>query len=167
MVMQKGEVRVRKAERADMQSVVELSFALFQEDAGQRDPFVNLDWPRQEGEEYYAGIASGHHSVCFVAEVDGSVVGFLTGYVEKMTSLRPVPMAELESMFVRKSFRGQRIGTQLVDSFLAWCREKGTQRVSVTAYSANSRAIEFYKGLGFEPRNLTLEVGLDRQEVEP
>lgn len=49
----------------------------------------------------------------------------------------------------------------LARGFLAWCQEKGAQRVSVTAYAANVRAVEFYRRLGYEPRNVTLELGLD------
>ena len=159
--MRGREILVRKATQKDIQSIVDLSVALFQEDAGQRDPFMNLNWPRQEGEEYYTGMALGHDSVCLVAEADGTVVGFLTGYTRKLDSMRPVQRAELESMFVERGFRGQQVGTNLARGFLAWCQEKRAQRVSVTAYAANVQAVEFYRRLGFEPRSVTLELSLD------
>jgi ribosomal protein S18 acetylase RimI-like enzyme len=38
--------------------------------------------------------------------------------------------------------------------------------VSVAAYAANVQAIRFYSRLGFQPRNLTLELSLDSQEVK-
>jgi len=154
-------ILVRKATQKEIQAVVDLSIALFREDAGQRDPFMNLNWPRQEGKEYYTGMALGEDSVCLIAEVDGAVVGFLTGYTSKPDSLRPVQLAELESMFVEREFRGQQVGTRLATGFLAWCQEKGAQRVSVTAYASNVRAVEFYRRLGFEPRNVTLEMSLE------
>jgi hypothetical protein len=50
-------VVTRKATRSDMRTVVELSAALFQEDAGQRDSFMNLEWPRLEGEEIYTAMS--------------------------------------------------------------------------------------------------------------
>lgn len=153
-------VITRKASKADLRSIVALSSALFQEDAGHRDPFMNLRWPEEEGEEYYAGIISGLDSVCLVVEVGGSIAGFLTGYLHERTSLRPVALAEMESMFVIQEFRGQGVGTHLVNSFLKWCQTRGAQRVSVTAYSDNAGAIAFYNALGFEPRNLTLEQGV-------
>jgi GNAT superfamily N-acetyltransferase len=154
-----GKARIRRAREKDVPVLVELSFALFQEDAGQRDPPMKFDWPREEGEVYYAGIIVGHGSVCIVAELCGNVVGYLTGYVREMTHLRPVELAELESMFVRKEHRNHGVGRQLVNSFLEWCKEKGAQRVSVSAYVSNERAIDFYMGQGFEPRSLTLELG--------
>jgi len=62
---------------------------------------------------------------------------------------------------VKREFKGQQVGTHLAKVFLAWCQGKGAQRVSVTAYATNVRAVEFYRRLGFEPRNLTLKLGLD------
>ncbi len=70
-----GQARIRRATETDVPVLVELSSALFQEDAGQRDPLMNLDWPREEGEAYYAGMIAGHCSVCIVAELCGNVVG--------------------------------------------------------------------------------------------
>ena len=45
-----GEVSIRRADEKDVSEIVELSYALFQEDAGQRDPWMNLNWPREEGD---------------------------------------------------------------------------------------------------------------------
>jgi ribosomal protein S18 acetylase RimI-like enzyme len=160
-MMSAERVTIRRASEADLHAVVKLSCALFQEDAGQRDPSMNLDWPKEEGETYYAGLIAGHGSVCIVAELSGNVVGYLTGYVRKMTRLRPMRLAELESMFVQNEFRGRDVGRQLVNSFLDWCREKGAQRVGVSAYVANDGAVAFYIALGFEPQRLTLELGLE------
>jgi GNAT superfamily N-acetyltransferase len=154
-------VAIRKAEEKDVGSIVELSSALFQEDAGQHDPFMNLNWPREEGDEYYTKTISGENSVCMLAVADGTAVGFLTGYVKGEASIRPVCQAELESMFVAEAFRGQGVGSGLAQAFLDWCRQRGVQRVTVTAYWANVGAIEFYKRLGFEPKELTLELGID------
>ena len=154
-------MNIRKAKEKDIGEIVELNYALFQEDAGQRDPFMNLNWPREEGDEHFSRLVSGDHSVCLLAEIDGKIVGYLAGYTMDATSLRPVNLAELESMFVRQEFRGQGVGTALANEFMKWSKQKGAQRVSVTAYAANEKAVEFYKGLGFEPRNLSLELGIE------
>ncbi len=154
------EVSIRRAKEKDISEIVELSYALFQEDAGQRDPFMNLNWPREGGDEHFSRLVSGDHSVCFLAEMDGEIVGYLVGYAMDATSLRPVKLAELESMFVRKEFRSQGVGGALANEFTKWSKQEGAQRISVTAYAANVGAVEFYKRLGFEPRNLSLELGI-------
>ena len=159
--MARPKVRVREATEADVASVVELSSALFQEDGGQRDPWMNLDWPKQEGAAYYSGHISGEDSLCLLAEVGDRVVGFLTGYVRGWSNLRPIRLAELESMFVTEEYRGGGIGAQLVREFVEWCRGKRVEGISVTAYWAKEGALRFYRRLGFEPRNVTLEWGED------
>jgi GNAT superfamily N-acetyltransferase len=93
--------------------------------------------------------------------VDGEITGYLVGYTMPVTDLRPVKIAELESMFVREDARGQGIGKRLVEAFIKWSLQEGAQRASVTAYAANGKAIAFYKRLGFEPRNVSLELGLE------
>jgi GNAT superfamily N-acetyltransferase len=95
-----------------------------------------------------------------LAERKGQAIGYLVGYLKPSSSLRPVRIAELESMYVGEEHRSQEVGQQLVSRFLEWVREQGAERVSVTAYVANEGAVSFYKRMGFIPKNLTLELGL-------
>ena len=158
--MTETRLEIRQAGKDDVAQIVELNFGLFQEDAGQRDPFMNLNWPKKEGEDHFSNLVSGANSICLLVECDGEAVGYLVGYVRKKTSLRPVEIAELESMYVKKEFRRRGVGGRLAKEFLEWCKARGVQRVSVTAYAANEAAIAFYERLGFEPKRLSLEVGL-------
>ncbi len=89
------EIPVRRAVQGDMRAIVGLSAVLFREDAGGRDPSVNLDWPREEGHGHFADLVAGEASVCLLAEV-GGVVGYLAARVREGTGLRPVRVAELE-----------------------------------------------------------------------
>lgn len=153
-------VTIRRAGEADVPIIVELNYALFQEDARQRDPFMNLNWPREEGQEYFTKLLKNEKSLGLLAERNGEVIGYLVGYLMRSSRLRPVKLAELESMYVREEYRSQGVGRQLVERFLEWIREQGGERVSVTAYAANERAIAFYRKMGFAPKSLTLELGL-------
>ena len=146
---------------ADLDTVVKLNYGLFQEDAGQRDPYTNLNWAKEEGHDYFGPLLEKENYICLIAEVEGQPAGYLFGYLKKPYSLRPIHTAELESMFVEEAYRSQKIGEALAKGFLDWAKENGTERVSVSAYAANERAIRFYKSLGFMPKNLVLEVGLD------
>lgn len=151
------EVWVRRAGADDVADIVELSSALFREDAGQRDPFVNLNWPEEEGWEYFADLVTGDRSLCLLAEFAGEAVGYLAGRVGKRTALRPVKVAELESMYVWEGHRGRGVGARLVDEFLRWAESRGAERVSVVAYAANERAVHFYQRSGFRPKSVSLE----------
>jgi GNAT superfamily N-acetyltransferase len=153
-------VTIRTAGRRDLDTVVALSAALFAEDAGQRDPHTDLDWPRREGHEYYGGLLSGPITRCWLAEVDGDVAGSLIGRIKRETTVRPVRVAELESMYVRPEYRSAGAGAALVAEFFEWARGKGAQLASVTAYAANDRALSFYTRTGFVAQTVQLETSL-------
>jgi ribosomal protein S18 acetylase RimI-like enzyme len=152
-----AEVRVRRVGADDVADIAGLSSALFREDAGQRDPFVDLSWPEKEGREYFAGLVDGERSLCLVAESAGEAVGYLAGRMGERTTLRPVEVAELESMYVLEGYRGKGVGARLVDEFLGWAGSRGAERASVVAYAANERAIRFYQRAGFRPKSVSLE----------
>ena len=151
------ELRLRRAEVEGVSDIVRLSSALFREDAGRRDPRANLNWPREEGQEYFAGLVASTGSLCLLAEVGGEVVGYLAGRVEEETTLRPWRVAELESMYVQGEYRSRGVGARLVGGFLEWAGLQGAERASVTAYATNGRAIRFYERAGFRPRRVSLE----------
>lgn len=155
-----AEARIRAAFAEDVEDVVALSAALFAEDAGTRDPFTDVGWPGEEGREHFLRLVRREEAVCLLAVVDGTAVGYLAGYVRAPTSLRPVSVAELESMYVGGEHRDGGVGGRLVDAFRAWAGGRGAGRMSVTAYAANEGALRFYRRVGFEPRNVSLELGL-------
>lgn len=158
--MSNTETKIRPAEREDVVRIVALNAALFREDAGQRDPFTDQGWPEREGREYFTALLAQDDSVGLLAEAGDEVVGYLVGYVGGGSSLRPVRVAELESMYVSEKYRGRGVGARLVGEFLRWSRKRGAERASVTAYAANERAVRFYERSGFRPKSLTLEVGI-------
>lgn len=151
------DVWIREAEAPDVPSVVELGSALFQEDAGTRDPYVNQEWPEKEGCEYFADFLSRPGTSCLLAGSSGLIVGYLAGYIKERSSLRPVKVAELESVYVREAYRGRGVGMELARKFFSWAESGSVERISVTAYASNGQAIRFYERLGFRPKSLTLE----------
>lgn len=152
---------VRIAKPNDLDTIVEFSHKLFQEDAGQRDPFMNLNWAPEHGHDFFRPMITDDGCLCLLAEVEQNPAGFLIGILKKPSDVRPIHAAELFSMFVNEEFRGQQIGEGLARHFLSWAKENGAIRASVSAYAANTGAIRFYESLGFTPKNLSLEVGLD------
>ena len=69
------QVRVRRAGTDAVAKIVEVSSALFREDAGRRDPFVNLSWPEEEGLGYFASLVRGAGGLFLLAEFAGRTVG--------------------------------------------------------------------------------------------
>lgn len=153
-------MNIRKAEAKDLDIVIELNYALFLSD--ERHFYdLNVEWPRQkEGREYFAGVIDGSKGVCFVAELDGDVVGYLAGCIQKPHATLNHRCAELENMFVKEAFRSKGAGGLLVDAFIEWCKQQNADRIVVGAYTPNTRAIAFYKNHGFSPYTEFLHIDL-------
>ncbi len=83
-----------------------------------------------------AGLAEGR---TYVAEEDGSVVGFATWTEAEGTF-------ELEDLFVHPDWMRRGIATALVDRVAGVLRARGAQRLEVTA---NPHAMGFYRAAGF------------------
>ena len=153
-----AEVIIRKAREDELKIVQELNHDLFLHDQ-EYDPFLNMDWSfGEQAEKYYKDAISGKDGVCFVAEVDGRVVGYLAGGMIKPYRYRTIKkQSELGDTLVKESSRGQGIGEKLFNEFLKWSREQGAERIKVSASSKNSGAIKFYERVGFTPYATELE----------
>jgi GNAT superfamily N-acetyltransferase len=155
---------VREAGPGDVPAIVALSGALFREDAGTRDPTMNLDWPALDGARYFADLLADEAAACWVAETAAGAraIGYLAARVADGDLLRPAKVATLQSMYVEEAYRGRGVGRELVGRFLAWAQGRGARMASVTAYASNGAAVRFYEREGFSPKELTLERAVGR-----
>ncbi len=150
---------IRLANSEDLSKIQELNTALFEFESG-RDPGLDLSWPHgEEGKDYFVKAILGDKDehVCFVAEEGELIVGYVIGGIKEPDTTRPGLTAELENIYIAEEFRSQGVGTQLVDAFLEWCKQKEVVYVWVEAYAANDSAVAFYKQRGFKDYTVVLE----------
>ena len=84
-------------------------------------------------------------SACvLVAECDGALVGYLSGYTHH-TFYAGGATAWVDEVLVTESLRGEGIGRQLMAAFEAWSNEKKCVLVSL----ATRGAAPFYEHLGY------------------
>ncbi|MGW0420090.1 N-acetyltransferase family protein [Streptomyces sp. NPDC003015] len=158
---------VRRARPEDIPGLVASCAGLFAEDAGTRDPSVDIGWPREHGAASFTAALADPARFVLVVEHDGEVVGHLTGSLAEPTAVRPVKSATLNGLYVRPAHRRARVGARLVEEFLAWAGTQGAVQTEVAAYAANGEAIRFYERQGFGAHTVTLRHALGREaEVE-
>lgn len=95
----------------------------------------------------------------FVAATGDKLVGFIWVRIEpEMEEMSPVGF--IESIFVKKGFRGNGIGKALIRRAEQFCRERRVSRVELVVNAKNANAIRFYRKMGFRTRRYTLEIEL-------
>ena len=84
----------------------------------------------------------------FVAELDGQLAG-CTYLVTLVDYFNDRPHAHLSVLAVTAAAEGQGVGSALLDRSEAWARERGSDRLTLSALVTNSRARALYERRGF------------------
>ncbi len=97
---------------------------------------------------YVKDFGKGPDDICFVADVDGNVVGAV--WVRVMEDYGHIGDGIPSfAISLYKKYRGQGIGTQLMRKMLAELRERGYEKTSLAVQKANY-AVRMYRNVGFE-----------------
>ena len=91
----------------------------------------------------------------FLAEDDGSPVGFVTAWLEGH-------IAKIGDLYVSEAGRRQGIGRKLVDTVVENLRARGATHLFV---NANPQALDFYDRLGFREESRSLVLPLEVKDV--
>ncbi len=131
-------VTVRNATPADLDEIIRMRAAV----AGE-GRWIGAELPLdEEGDRRWLG-ASIEQGTMFVAEVDGEVVGNLGMDVPRYK------VADL-GMLVKDGFRGQGVGSALVERAIEYAREQGCHKIALQHWPHNTAARALYEKYGFE-----------------
>jgi GNAT superfamily N-acetyltransferase len=117
---------------------------------------IDHDMPRAtlHGASLYARSLSSRledsHTRVLVAEENGRIVGYVLGVV---VDLVPEMFEQeaggfLADIFVEEAYRGQGIGTALVNALTDWFRQKGLNHYEWHVAAGNTEALAFWSSLG-------------------
>lgn len=101
-----------------------------------------------------------------VARHDGEIVGFVTFGTEAGAYEQDVSRGVVRNVFVRPAYRGQGIGSRLMDVAESALESVGATVVSLEAMAANDRARAFYRARGYEPHRVQFEKRLEETAGE-
>ena len=132
--------RVRAARGDDVDGVL----ALFEAVAAERR-YILSEPPidRERRARNFRETVGSEDAQVFIAEAGGDVVGELT--VFGRTSTGPAMIG----MGVAAAWRGQGVGTALMEACVEWARERGVHKLSLEVFPWNEAAIALYRKFGF------------------
>jgi len=135
---------IRPATLDDAAELAEYATRLFSE----RLPGIfERDAPSVEDERAFIRSFDAPNSVLLLAVVDGRIVGNL-GFSGE-TLVEQAHSGEF-GISVSTDYRGQGIGTALIEELLAWAPERGVSRIEVRSFANNPGALALYERMGFE-----------------
>jgi RimJ/RimL family protein N-acetyltransferase len=143
-------IRIRRAEPADAQRLVELAQEVGREPG---DFLLTTDMWRKVGEErrYLRGARRHPDAAVYVADDDGRIVGRLS--IARDIHPASQHVADL-GLMVAADYRRRGIGRALLDQAVAWARDAGVQKLELHVFPWNEPAIRLYESFGFEQEGL-------------
>lgn len=137
-----GVATVRPMTAADISGIVEIDRSIIGRD---RSP----SWPQTVTrylEMYFPPL-------CFVAEVEGKMVGFILGDVRGWEYAMP-PSGWVDIIGVHSAHQGKGIGRMLATAFVQECRRRG-MKTHIMVRTTDRRVRQFFASLGFHRGEMT------------
>ena len=133
-----SDIVIREFRRGDRERVN----AFFDQMSGETRAFFNVDDEnRKVAMKFFDG--SPEHTVFFLAEHHGTMVGYLTLFhVDTLIPWLTIAVSE--------ELKGKKLGGRLMEFIIEYARQKGMGGILLTTLSANIRAQSLYKRCGFD-----------------
>ncbi len=139
---------VRMAVEEDLASVLALQRDAIKEG---EDFFVRtlpeFDFAIEDAAQKLTDLLEQGNSLWLVAEMNGKVIGSLDLHGGQLARIRHTAHF---GMTVQPDVRGCGVGSELMDTMLAWvAKHPGIAKLSTVVFATNDRAIDLYRRLGF------------------
>ena len=112
--------------------------------------------PNSSMKESVEELFDGSH-FAFVAEMDGKIVGFISGKINKLEDKTHNKEGYIDDWYVEGDHRSKGIGKQLFDALVDEFKKQGCTHLAISAYAENSEALELYRKLGFHDFSVILK----------
>ena len=154
-------ISIRKAKIEDLPVIQKLSNTLG-EQSHSFDNELGLMWANTKvGEKYYRERIAEQKGVCFVAEKEGEISGFISASIHEPDAWRLMKRVEIDNIFVNEKHRGEGIGKSLINIVRDWAQKQHAKRIIVRAFTENTKALSFYQREGFSPYESILQLRLN------
>ena len=146
-------IEYRKATPQDLKLLFELAKEFHEyyiSSGGVQEEFFPEGW-KDNFEQEITSSLSDDNSITFLAVDTSKPVGYITTFYSKRDWF-----CVIEELFVKKDYRKLKVGKQLLELSLDWCKQFDCP-VRLEVFDWNTGAIDFYTKLGFKKTSVVLE----------
>ncbi|MBN2122456.1 GNAT family N-acetyltransferase [Candidatus Micrarchaeota archaeon] len=146
-------MKIRKAKKADLENLAELSHELFKNQIKNCSVDFRLkkNFRSIQKKEFLEKLRD-KTCVFFVAEVGKELAGFVLGHTERESGVFENRLkGNVDQFYVRESFRGKGIGKKLFAQIKEWFKKKKAPSIRIHVAKCNVGAKRMYESLGFGP----------------
>ena len=118
-----------------------------------------IDGDRRALAEWFNKMPDGE--AMLICELDGKPAG-VAYLVTLVDYFNERPHAHLSVLAVDKAAEGKGVGSALLDACEQWARDRGSDRLTLSALVTNSRARSLYERRGFNGEYVRYVLALDR-----
>lgn len=133
-------VVIRRLKAADADEISRIYSAITQQPA------------RADFKQLVEGHATEQKDACFVAELDGKVIGFMISYILTL-GFGIEKSAWIATLGINPNYMGQGIGAGLANKVFKFYREEGVHNVYTSVRWDSTDLLSFFKTLGFDRSN--------------
>lgn len=152
-------LKIRRAAESDMEVINKLLYQVLKVHSDARPDLFKAGTKKYGDEELKAIIADDHRPI-FVAEKEGTVLGYAfcvhQQYIDNnnMTDIRTL---YIDDLCVDETARNAHVGRQLYEYVLNFAREQGYYNVTLNVWADNGNAVKFYEKLGLKIQKIGME----------
>ena len=145
------DLNLREAEKSDIPKLADLWYELASMHENMMDGYELSDEPKKAWIEFILSNYDKKSMITFMAEDEGSVVGFVTVVIrERPDIFKDKKVGMILDLVVAEDRRNQGIGSALVDKSERWIKEKGVSVGVLTVAPENNGAVNFWDDKGYK-----------------
>ena len=122
-----------------------------------------MNWPNKKSYRKFFKKYFQHDNFIFAVYFKSKIIGYISGSIEEMPkdSYRgKQKIAMLENLMILPAHQKQNLGKELNKHFQQWAKKQGCNRIQVSVFAKNARALKFYRHLGYKDYDINLEIEL-------
>ena len=151
-------VMIRKANKADIQRIIELLHQVNMVHFGIRPDLFKPNTTKYNEEELAALLTDDLRPV-FVYE-DGTVLGYAFCQISEVKDnilLQDIKTLYIDDICVDENARGRHIGKVLYEYVRDYAQSIGCSNITLNVWEGNDAAFSFYKSMGMQVQKTTME----------